>query len=390
MENLLSRLIIVFILLFLVEERNCFCAYAVGNMESVELSSSIKNVVVVGGTHGNEYTGVWCIKALDANRHSLRKDFPSLRVSTLLGNPEAFMRNKRFVDTDLNREFSGAKLKLHEDETYENNLETLRAIQLNKILGPKFMNAEEYHGTDLIVDLHSTTSNMGTTIIIPEGDVLMARAAAYVIHKCNLMGNKAQILMHSIPDRSKRPNLASVAKYGFTIEVGPVPQGVLRHDAVEKTQVALNALLEFLHEQNDASQNTQNRSSMDALLRKAYPTGTVPCYLTASAKRKGEMSSKLVWDTDPENPNFPLYMVHKSVQDRDFGIIRTGDPLFVKHDGTIIPYSGSHGDEVRLLFVNEGGYYYKSSGTGISVAVKAEYQLDSGILLKQQEGVETN
>lgn len=390
MENLLSRLIIVFILLFLIEERNCFCAYAVSNMESHQSSTSIKKVVVIGGTHGNEYTGVWCIKSLDADRHNLMKDFPSLKVSTLLGNPEAFTRNKRFVDTDLNREFSGAKLKLHEDETYENKLETLRAIELNRILGPKFMNAEEDHSTDLIVDLHSTTSNMGTTVIIPEGDVLMARAAAYVMHKCNAMGNKAQILMHSIPDRSKRPNLASIAKHGFTIEVGPVPQGVLRHDAVEKTQMALNALLEFLHEQNDALQNSQNGNTFDAILQKAYPSGRVPCYLSASAKRKGEMSGKLIWDSDPENPNFPLYMVHKSVQDRDFGIIKTGDPLFVKHDGTTIPYSGSHGDEIRLIFVNEGGYYYKSSGTGISVALKAEYQLENGVLLKQQESVETN
>ena len=54
-------------------------------------------------------------------------------------------------------------------------------------------------------DKFSTTSNMGTTVIIP--------------------------------DRSKRPNLASIAKHGFTIEVGPMLQGVLHLHSDKLTTV---------------------------------------------------------------------------------------------------------------------------------------------------------
>ena len=31
-----------------------------------------------------------------------------------------------------------------------------------------------------------------------------------------------------------------------------------------------------------------------------------------------------------------------------------------------------------LIFVNEGGYYYASSGTGIGVAVRSQFDLQTG------------
>jgi succinylglutamate desuccinylase len=289
----------------------------------------IKRVVVVGGTHGNEYTGVWCIKAMAHQSQDLKTKYPSLDISTLLANPQAHLENKRFIQTDLNREFS--ENKLLGAEGLPNTIESLRARELNEILGPKF---SDTYGVDLIIDLHSTTSNMGITVIIPEGDAIMAQAAAYVMHSCG-----ALCLMHSIPKRQDRPDLSSAAKHGFTIEVGPVPQGVLRHDMVEKTQMAIAALLEFIEKRN-SNDNVQDR------LRRMYPSGTVPCFRSAPSKLPGEISGKLVWPCDPDNANFPALMIHKSMQDRDFHLIRKGDPLFVSLDGSVIPYEGSHGDEV--------------------------------------------
>lgn len=338
-------------------------------------------------THGNEYTGVWCIKALD---HSPPTQYPSLEISTLLGNPEAHRANKRFIHSDLNREFSHEKLTNNDNaeeceqmtpdeeecmlgsEGLPLTVEALRAQEVNAILGPKF--GQEHPSTDLVVDLHSTTTNMGTTIIVPESDVAMAHAAAYVLHECGGEMGAVRILMHSIPKREHRPNLSSAARHGFTIEVGPVPQGVLRHDAVEKTQKALNKLFEFLQKSNE------DQEGIMAELAKIYPNGRVPCYRSALAKIPGQMSGKIAWPTDDENPNFPKWMVHKSFQDRDFSKIKKGDPLFLDLGGNIITYDGSHGEEVHLIFVNEGGYYYQSSGTGIGVAVASEYDLTTARL----------
>jgi aspartoacylase len=311
----------------------------------------------------------------------LQEKYPSLEIKTLLGNPEAHLQNKRFVDQDLNRQFSEDKLLRNVDEEgMPLTVEELRAQELNEILGPKFHVAPQ---TDVVVDLHSTTSNMGLCIIIPEGDVVMAQAAAYVLHACGGehgtcdVDTTARILMHSIPDRKLRPTLSSTGLHGFTIEVGPVPQGVLRHDAVEKTQRSVDLLLEFLHKRNE-----YGSEAMLQELQEIYgdTSGRVPCYRSAKAKREGEISGKIRWPSDPDNPNFPNVLIHKSLQDRDFHKIKRGDPLFVNYDGSYVNYEGSHGEQVYLIFVNEGGYYYESSGTGIGVAVKAEYDLETATL----------
>jgi len=111
----------------------------------------------------------------------------------------------------------------------------------------------------------------------------------------------------------------------------------------------------------------------------------VPCFRSAAAKRKGEMSGKISWPSVPENPNFPAYMVHKHLQDSDFEPVETGDALFVDLDGNVIPYDGSHGSPIYLMFVNEGGYYYSSSGTGVSIAIATEYDLHTGELLEEND-----
>jgi len=346
----------------------------------------IKTVAIVGGTHGNEYTGVWCVKSLEENEQSeassassaspsLKRTYPSLSISTLIGNPQAFLANRRFLDTDLNREFSLGKLTAKDSSTVERR----RAVELNALLGPKQRHQDESPPkTDLIIDLHSTTTNMGMTLIVQEGDALMTQAASYVLSKMK----DCHILMHSVPDRMDRPNLSSISTHGFTIEVGPVPQGVVRHDAVEKTTEALHLVLEFVERKNSDSSS----SSLASELRAAFPNGRVPCFRSAQAKRPGEISGKIPWPSDETNPNFPTYMVHKSIQDQDFKEIRTGDPLFVKRDGrTVVPYSGSHGDKVYLMFINEGGYYYSASGTGIGVAVKAKFDLETGTFTNEQE-----
>lgn len=180
---------------------------------------------MVGGTHGNEYTGVWCIKALDAQQREIKDRYPSLQIETLLANEEAHFANKRFIDTDLNREFKSETLcgidgddiviiDEEEEDGVLDSLEAQRAKELDDILGSKCTNAKD--AFDVAIDLHSTTSNMGITLIINEGDELMTQGAAYVAHKCD----NTKILMHSIPERDDRPTLSSAAKHGFTIEVG--------------------------------------------------------------------------------------------------------------------------------------------------------------------------
>eukprot|EP00934_Nitzschia_sp_Nitz4_P002738 Nitzschia sp. Nitz4//scaffold108_size72880//54373//55542//NITZ4_005825-RA/size72880-processed-gene-0.59-mRNA-1//-1//CDS//3329532699//2728//frame0 len=382
-------------------------------------STPIRNVAVVGGTHGNEYTGVWVIKALQRRieRSGLAGSlYPSYKLDTLLGNPEAFMANRRFIHADLNRQFSLEAVK-HHHQLQNTVAESKRALEIYDTLGPKFgdlslqdptakltpgdLSNEKKPNQDLIIDLHTTTANMGTTIIVANGDPFTCQAAAYVWKKlnptCFSQEEKAEcrrlaILIHTHTSQALRPHLSSIAPHCLTIEAGPVPQGVLRHDIVENTQRVLDAVLEFVHRHN--TEPEQLRQELDEYYKTnvvdpdddvVVPKGLLPCYVSAPALRKGEMSAKLSWPSDPENPNFPAWMVHKSIQDKDFCMLHKGDPLFVDLDGNVIPYDGSHGSPVRLMFVNEGGYYYASSGTGVSVARKRFFNWKTGALVEEEE-----
>lgn len=347
-------------------------------------ASLVRAVAVVGGTHGNEYTGVFCIKALERQLQKGRT-FP-FQVSTLIGNPEAYKANRRFMDEDLNRQFSRAAMAAAKSKADALSVEQRRAKELDSLLGPKFGGDGDTKippAMDFIVDLHTTTTNMCTTLIVGQGDPLTTRAAAYVMHKCRKKNFNVSIMMHTHPSQDTRPNLSSIAPHAFTIEVGPVPQGVLRHDKVEEMQEALNCVLEFLQ------RHEQEPEKIMEELNESYPSGRIPCYRSAPALRKGEMSAKLVWPSDPDNENFPQWLVHKDVQDQDFKEIKTGDPLFVNLDGEVMPYDGSYGSPILLMFVNEGGYYYASSGTGISIAQREEFDLATGTLVPKNSEKET-
>jgi len=364
----------------------------------------VKTVTIIGGTHGNEYTGIWCIKAIEKQRElfndkseaknppnakviNVFKEYPSLSIDTLLANPKAYLANRRFIDTDMNREFSIKKLQQSrescrevDDETCESQsslpYETMRAKEIESMFGaPKTGSAGDAN-SDIVIDLHTTTANMGITLIVTEGDALMSAAAAYALHKCKTEYGYQNVHILLLPktEMHDRTHLPSIGKHDFTIEVGPTPQGVIRHDIVEQTEAALHSLLDFLNLSNMELENKGTGVTVLDRLREVFPNG-VPCYQSAPAVGAKELHGKIQWPTLEDNPNFPAAMVHKSLQDRDYQPLRTGDPLFVGLDGAIIPYDGSHGDEVLLMFVNEGGYYYSSSGTGIGVAVAAKYQL---------------
>ncbi|KAH8046965.1 aspartoacylase [Aureococcus anophagefferens] len=156
-----------------------------------------KRIVVVGGTHGNEYTGVYLVKALLAT--------PALdNVEPFLANTRAIALNRRFCDEDLNRCFSRAL------DTPRDTVEAASAAEIDAALGPKGSPA----AADLVVDLHTTTANMGTTIIVDAWCPFALRCAAYV--QARLAG--VRILFNDIRDKAASPYLASVGADALQIE----------------------------------------------------------------------------------------------------------------------------------------------------------------------------
>merc|ERR1719162_1252941 len=106
------------------------------------------------------------------------------------------MQNKRFIDTDLNREFSVDKLGNVPLDTERMDRcdirnescsklpsslphERVRAREVEALLGPKFAAPSfsdngssrsmccEDPTAEVVIDLHTTTTNMGVSLIIP-------------------------------------------------------------------------------------------------------------------------------------------------------------------------------------------------------------------------------
>ena len=128
----------------------------------------------------------------------------------------------------------------------EEAVETKHAKELNLLLGSKFPPQTHSHPsrTDLIIDLHTSTANVGATLTIPEDDTVAVYAVRFYDQSHGT--TKEDETIHNGHDRNSRPNISSVAKHGWTVEVGPVPTSSVRDDANRQTRRIIELLLECL------------------------------------------------------------------------------------------------------------------------------------------------
>ncbi len=98
--------------------------------------------VILGGIHGDESLGVKVLEKL-TETISPKKIFGELHL--LLGNPEAYKKNMRYVHTDMNRLFNES-LEPLKNLNNPNN-EQKRAVEIGSII----------KDADFLLDIHSTS-----------------------------------------------------------------------------------------------------------------------------------------------------------------------------------------------------------------------------------------
>jgi len=302
-------------------------------------------VVVTGGTHGNEYTGVWVVKRFRSCPELMQRR--GLEVSTLLSNPQAIRENRRFIDTDLNRAFAGDVLDDCELPGYEHN----RAKAINALLGPKGEAAK----TDFIIDLHTSTANMGVTFCLQPGDPLALRCAAYV--QAHMQGQPVYLLLEgattgaaNIANTTGAGAVNTVSRHGLEVEVGPTPQGVLRDHTTQLMETAVGLCLDYL-----ASVSAGSPLPVPRELGVYLDCGKIP------------------WEVDADG--FPTACTHTALQGKDYQPLRKGDPVLRHIDGSITCYNGD--PSLVPVFVNEAAYYSVQSGLGIGLARPALIDTES-------------
>lgn len=297
--------------------------------ELIQQVAPIRQVAIVGGTHGNELIGVYLVRLFEQSPELIQR--ASFHSRILLANPAAVAKRLRYVEQDLNRCFGLDHLN-QTPATYE--ARQAQAIYQTLAGMPQ--------PVELILDLHSTTANMGLTLILASDHPFNLRLAAY------LSGLNPLIKTYCWPPSPSSPFLRSICPLGCAIEVGPVAQGVLNAALFQQTQALIMQILDYIeaYNQSQLPQSPDYITLYQAIEVIDYPRNG-----------KGEIQA----------------MIHPQLQGQDYEPLEPNQPMFITFDGESVLYQGS--STVYPVFINEAAYYEKN--IAMCLTQKQIVQIDS-------------
>ncbi|AIT10306.1 aspartoacylase [Candidatus Francisella endociliophora] len=271
----------------------------------------ISKLLVSGGIHGNEYTGVYIVNRM--KKYPLKTK--SLKIIPLLANPEAFRLSRRYKDQDLNRSFSTQDLHNSSLSSYENQ----RAREIYQLYG-----AESESPVDFLVDLHTTTSNLGKTVITDGKSPLVNKLCAYLVEQVDGL----KVIKHE--------NITSVAMnnivpMSLTIEIGAVSTSIYDPNTINVTTEIVNKIIEFIEQSNcDNAPEVKGCKAYEPVKTISYPR---------------------------DNDGNINAVIHKNLQGKDFQALNYNDPIFELMDGNdkFLDVPGRW----YPIFINESAYYEK-------------------------------
>lgn len=169
------------------ENLNYFHKHSSSIPYCIQISSSNpgSHVVIVGGTHGNETAGLKAIVRL--HQAFGRGDIPLKRgkISFLLGNPEAYRKNVRYVDYDLNRAFV---------QSDTSTVEGRRASEITTFLA-------DNEDINALLDLHSVSIGDFKIVVYtranPDNSDLAVKLSSIGLHFAFLPEHMPGTLIHA-------------------------------------------------------------------------------------------------------------------------------------------------------------------------------------------------
>ncbi|NET02922.1 MAG: aspartoacylase [Sphaerospermopsis sp. SIO1G1] len=296
--------------------------------------NQINQVAVIGGSHGNELIGVYLVKKFQKYPDLIKRT--SFKTLSLLGNPQAINAGRRYIDRDLNRCFLPSNLPTSEMSNYEE----LRAREIQN-----FLQTSNQNLVDVIIDLHTTTANMGICLIFGNMHPILLNLAAYL----SSINPLVKVYIHEQPRNSGF--LRSLSELGFAIEVGAIAQGILDAELFQQTEKIVYAALDFLESFNQGKNicTTNSLTIYKSINAVDYPRD-----------KNGEIQA----------------MIHPQLQFKDYQPLYPGDPIFLTLEGKKISYEGK--SIVYPIFINEAAYYEK--GIAMYFSYKQEIELSSSSL----------
>lgn len=298
--------------------------------------SMINTIVVSGGTHGNERTGVRLIQKWMENPECYSGLCPSAQIDLVLANPEGMKLNRRYRDHDLNRAFSQTCLDVR---GVPQQYEFRRAKELNEIYGPKGPGTK----TDLLLDVHNTGSNMGMCLILSARDPFCMRASAVLTQEFSNAW-----IYYQPEERSASPYFGTIAKADICVEIGPQQHGTLDAAIFEESERLVKRYLELVEEWNRGELQKRPPIQVDVYTQfkdLGYPK--------------------------PQGGGPIQAMIHPNLMGHDYCELKDGDALFRTFDGKDILYHGE--SPVYPIFISEPAYYEKDIAMSLTTKTVEEW-----------------
>ncbi len=273
----------------------------------------LKKIIIVSGTHGNEINPIWAMNKFRYENSDIEKN---IEYKYILGNPKAYEKGIRYVDTDLNRSFCPLN-KITKNNTYE--------ITRANFLVEKY-GIDGLEPCQIAIDLHTTTANMGTSIVMYGRRKKDFCLAALLQNKFGL-----PIYLHE-NDPKQTGFLVEAWPCGLVIEIGSVAQNFFDLKIIKRFLI----ILKTIREEINKLENNEIK---------------LPSELIAHV-HKGSID----YPRD-ENGNISA-LIHPERIQKDWMAIKKGDPLFLDLQGKTTHYLGDK--MIYPVFIGEVAYKEKN------------------------------
>ncbi len=274
---------------------------------------AFKKILIVSGTHGNEINPIWAVNQFSKEEKKIDKN---IEYKYIIGNPLAYERGCRYIDSDLNRSFNSINNSIN-NNIYEIN----RANYLVEMFG--------INGSDpceIAIDLHTTTANMGTSIVMYGRRGKDFCLASLLQHKFGL-----PIYLHE-KDKIQTGFLVEAWPCGLVIEIGPVAQNFYDLNIINRFLIIMSSLRDEI----DKLKNNQINP----------PKGLVVHVHQGSIDYPREKYGNI--DA----------LIHPKRMNQDWKRIKKGDPLFIDMEGNTKTYKGE--EAIWPVFIGEVAYKEKN------------------------------
>ncbi|MFN7247556.1 MAG: aspartoacylase [Microcystis sp.] len=279
----------------------------------IEQKTTIKNLALIAGVHGNELTPAYLVKYLQKSPNLIARS--SFQSHSLIANPLALKQRVRYIDTDLNRCFNQKDLVNPDGQQYEQK----RAKKIVKEIREKSI--------DLLIDIHSTTSNMMLAIIYSNAHPWLLKLFTYLTK----INPEVRLIYHPVSE-GENHFLKGICPLAFTLEIGPINHGVICPYLFRQTETLIYQILDYIEQENYLAAHLDTFSESLIVYQRLgsidYPRD-----------EQGEIKA----------------MLHPEILQRDYQAIQPNQPIFLGFDGQEIIYRGE--SELYPIFVGE--YYYK-------------------------------